>query len=174
MNTTNAAIGDDTSKFAPPQAEATRLPQGAPLFRKLGRDEIDAMLTRNTVGRIAYAFKDRVDIEPVNYAYADGWIYGRTSHGSKLDTISHNRWVAFEIDESRGVLDWSSVIVRGTVYFLTNESPSGDYTHSFAHGIELLDRLLPGTLKGADPVPFRDVVFRIHLDEVTGREARPG
>lgn len=144
-----------------------------PVFRELTRDEIDALLARNNVGRIAYAFHDRVDIEPINYVYADGWIYGRTSEGSKLATIAHHRWVAFEVDESRGVFDWESVVVRGAVYFLTSDSPPAD-RHSFARGLSLLRELIPETLTGNDPVPFRRAVFRIHLDEVSGRAAEPG
>ena len=31
-----------------------------------------------------------------------------------------------------------------------------------------------GTLTPNDPIPFRTVVFRIFVDEVTGRECRPG
>lgn len=144
-----------------------------PVFSELKRDEIDALLTRNNVGRIAYAFHDRVDIEPINYVYADGWIYGRTSHGSKLATIEHHRWVAFEVDESRGIFDWRSVVVRGAVNFLTPDSAPAE-AHSFEHGLSLLRELLPGTLQANDPVPFRQVVFRIHLDEVTGRQAISG
>ncbi|MGI9091765.1 MAG: pyridoxamine 5'-phosphate oxidase family protein [Gemmatimonadaceae bacterium] len=144
-----------------------------PVFSHLTRDEIDALLARNHVGRIAYAFHDRVDIEPINYVYADSWVYGRTSHGSKLETIAHHRWVAFEVDESSGIFDWSSVVVRGAVDFLTPESAPAD-AHSFEHGLTLLREFLPGTLQANDPVPFRHVVFRIHLDEVTGRQARSG
>src|SRR6478752_7743534 len=50
-----------------------------------------------------YAFHDRVDIEPINYVYADGWVYCRTSVGVKLDTMERHRWVAFEVDEVRGL-----------------------------------------------------------------------
>jgi hypothetical protein len=31
-----------------------------------------------------------------------GYVHGRTSEGSKLDTLARNRWVAFEVDEVRG------------------------------------------------------------------------
>lgn len=61
----------------------------------------------------------------------------------------------------------------GAVNFLTPDSPP-DEAHSFEHGLTLLRELLPGTLQGNDPVPFRHVVFRIHLDEVTGRAAKSG
>ncbi|MEY2457594.1 MAG: hypothetical protein QOK06_2706, partial [Acidimicrobiaceae bacterium] len=40
-----------------------------PIIRALRGDESQALLARNRVGRIAYSFHDRVDIEPVHYVY---------------------------------------------------------------------------------------------------------
>jgi uncharacterized protein len=145
----------------------------APRIRELTRVEMEAILARNNVGRIAYSFQDRVDIEPISYVYANGWVYCRTSHGVKLEMMEHHRWVAFEVDEVRGVFDWQSVVVRGATYVLNADSPD-DERNAFAPGLALLKQLVPGTLEGDDPVPFRQVVFRIHLDEVTGREAKSG
>src|SRR6476620_8514797 len=68
-------------------------------FRELPRDEIEEMLLRNKVGRLAFSFHDRVDIQPIHYVYERGWLYGRTSEGEKMATLQHNQWVAFEIDE---------------------------------------------------------------------------
>jgi uncharacterized protein len=144
-----------------------------PRIRELTRVEMEAILARNNVGRIAYAFQDRVDIEPISYVYAHGWVYCRTSHGAKLEMMGHHRWVAFEVDEVRGVFDWQSVVVRGATYVLNADSPD-DERNAFAPGLALLKQLVPGTLEGDDPVPSRQVVFRIHLDEVTGREAKSG
>jgi len=152
-------------------AEMETTKHAGPEFRELSRPEIDALLTRNNVGRIAYAFKDRVDIEPINYVYKDGWVYCRTSHGVKFETMERRRWVAFEVDEVRGLFDWQSVVVHGAAYVLKADSPE-DERKAFTPGLELLKRLMPGTLDGDDPVPFRQVVFRIHLDEVSGRESK--
>jgi uncharacterized protein len=143
-----------------------------PVIRDLSRSECEAILARHHVGRIAFASGTRVDIEPLHYVFADGWIYCRTSRGAKVSIIEHHRWVAFEVDEVDGLFDWRSVVVRGGVYFLDSESPAIDQ-HSFAHGVDLLRALVPGTGTEDDPVPFRLLVMRIHLDEVTGRVATP-
>ena len=129
------------------------------------------MLARNHVGRIAFAFHDRVDIAPMHYVFANGWIYGRTSQGAKLASIAHHRWVAFEVDECEGIFDWRSVVVKGTFYLI--EADTADRRDpAYTQGVELLRTLIPETFTAADPVPFRQSVFRIHLDEVTGREAK--
>jgi uncharacterized protein len=142
-----------------------------PVIRSLDRAECEAILTRNHIGRVAYALHDRVDITPLHYVFLDGWLYGRTSHGAKLGVIPHNHWVAFEVDEVAGLLDWSSVVVRGGWYSYDPAPPSEQ--PAWDRGIAALRELLPGTLTPNDPVPFRTVVFRIHTAEITGRESRP-
>lgn len=131
---------------------------------------METILRRNNVGRLAYSLHDRVDIEPISYVFDQGWIYGRTGQGSKLSTIAHHRWVAFEVDESDGPFDWLSVVVKGAFY-LVEPHAAGREDHAFAQGVALLRALVPETLTANDPTPFRDSVFRIHLDEVTGRSA---
>ena len=36
-------------------------------FREMTRDEIESMLLRNRVGRLAFSLHDRVDIQPIHY-----------------------------------------------------------------------------------------------------------
>lgn len=150
--------------------DAPRGRDGKPLFRKLARDEIEQVLARNNVGRLAFSLHDRVDIEPINYVFDGGWIYGRTSPGAKLSTIAHHPWVAFEVDEVEGLFNWVSVVVKGAFY-LVDPDTAQRQDPAFAHGVDLLRELIPETLTANDPTPFRHSVFRIHLDEVNGRAA---
>lgn len=154
---------------SPPSPSAPR----PPMFSTLDRNECLTLLTRHDLGRIAYAFHDRVDIEPINYFYHDGWLYGRTSQGAKLETTAHNRWVAFEVDEVRGPFDWVSVVVHGTFARLDLDAATKDERLAAALAAGLLQNVVPNTLAVGDPVPQRTVLFRIHLDEVTGRRAVP-
>lgn len=144
----------------------------APTFRVLTRAECDALLARQRVARVAYTFHDRVSIEPIHYAYEDGWLVGRTAPGSKLATLAHNPWVALEVDEVRDTFDWESVVVHGTFYQLHREGTATE-RESWARAVPLLRRIVPEALAPNDPVPFRDVLFHVHVDEVAGRAARP-
>ncbi len=137
-------------------------------YGTLERDEIDALLERHNVGRIAYTFRDRVDVEPINYVYRDGWIYLRTGPGSKLNTLARHPWVAFEVDEVDGPFDWRSVVVHSTVYELT---PGGTEAQArvYDEAVELLRGLIPETFTEEDPVPHRNVILRMKVDEVSGR-----
>lgn len=147
-------------------------PQRAPSIREMSRDEIDRVLARNYVGRIAYSHRDRVDIEPLHYVYEDGWIYGRTTYGTKLSTIERNYWVAFEVDEIEEMFRWRSVVVRGGFYLLSPPETLKDREY-LEHAINLLRRLTPGIFTDADPVPERTSVFRIAALEVRGLESVP-
>lgn len=137
-------------------------------YRTLERAEIDELLERHNVGRIAYTFRDRVDVEPINYVYRDGWIYLRTGPGSKLTTLARHPWVAFEVDEVDGPFDWRSAVVHSTVYELT---PGGTEVQArlYDESVELLRELIPETFTEEDPVPQRNVILRMKVDEVSGR-----
>jgi nitroimidazol reductase NimA-like FMN-containing flavoprotein (pyridoxamine 5'-phosphate oxidase superfamily) len=142
----------------------------AVVFRDLDFVEIESMLKGNSYGRLAFSFRDRVDIEPIHYVYEDGWLVCRTAPGTKLTLLSHHPWVAFEIDEVRGLFEWRSVVVKGTVYFLQK---GGDEALDAAwdSAVAALRRLVPSTLQAGDPTPGRNVLFRIHIDEMHGRAA---
>jgi nitroimidazol reductase NimA-like FMN-containing flavoprotein (pyridoxamine 5'-phosphate oxidase superfamily) len=139
-------------------------------FRDLNTNEVDELLTRNHVGRIAYGFHNRVDIEPISYAFADGAIYMRTAPGSKLATLEHAPWVAFEVDEVDGPFDWRSVVAHGTVYVL-HEAGTGRQRATYELAVERLRQLVPEALEDDDPTPARRVVVKLHVEEITGRKA---
>ena len=97
------------------------MPSPAPRFRELSPDECGESLGRHNVGRLAFSRKDRVDIEPIHYEHDDGWLYSRTAAGTKLEVITQNRWVAFEVDGIDALFEWRSVVVKGGFYLLRND-----------------------------------------------------
>jgi nitroimidazol reductase NimA-like FMN-containing flavoprotein (pyridoxamine 5'-phosphate oxidase superfamily) len=144
--------------------------KSAASFGELTRAECDALLAQNHVGRVAFTFHDRVDVEPVHYVYADGWLHGRTAPGTKLATLLHHPWVAFEVDEVKGLFDWRSVVVHGAVYLPQADGSPSD-REAYAGTLEQIRTLVPDALETNDPTPWRFVLFRIHVDEMTGRYA---
>lgn len=137
-----------------------------PVFSTLADADARALLGRHRVGRIAFSFHDRVDIEPVHYVTDGDWIFGRTSAGTKLSTLAHRPWCAFEVDEVHGLFDWTSVVVKGSFHLLDPE-PAGHYQRAF----DLLSALVPETFSPDDPVPHRTILFGIYVRELTGRAA---
>jgi uncharacterized protein len=141
-----------------------------PTFSELPPRDCVELLRRSHVGRIAFAFHDRVDIEPISYVYSEDWLYGRTSPGTKLVTVRHHPWVAFEVDEVEGRFDWRSVVVHGAMYVL--QPDGGDRERElYAAAVELLRHVDADALTPGDPTPFRTAIFRIHVDDMLGRRA---
>ena len=141
------------------------------VFRALRPADSRALLRRNHFGRLAFSFKDRVDIEPISYVFNGRWLYARTSRGTKLVQMKHNPWVAFEVDEVEGPFDWRSVVVHGTAYFL---NPGGIEDPEFGQAVRLLREGDPRTLTARDLAPGRTIVFRIHINKLVGRSASTG
>ena len=147
-------------------------PRDVPVFKTLSREESEAVLSRNSVGRIAFALHDRVNIVPIHYVYMNGWVYGRTASAGKLRDILRNRRIAFEVDEERQLFEWRSVIVRGPLYLI--QSDGTQRARAIYHAaLSAMRRLLPESLTELDPVPFRDQLFRIRAAEVSGRASVP-
>lgn len=150
------------------KAARTQSRVSAPVFRDLTRKETEKLLERNHIGRIGFSFHDAVDIRPIGYVYSKGWIFGRTSEGDKLVTLRHNQWVAFEVDEVEGPLDWKSVIAHGTFYRLEPEGNEFD-VRLYQKGLGTLRSVAPVVLTSSDPVPFRTEIFGISVDSMSGR-----
>lgn len=151
---------------SPPSA----LRHGDVVIRKLGRDEIEEIIKRNNVGRLAFSFHDRADIEPIHYIYEHGWLYGRTSEGEKLSILEHNQWIAFEIDEVNDLFDWRSVVIHGSFWIIHPQgSPRAE--ELWAKAATLVASIVPGALTENDPVSFRHTLFRIAVGDAQGREA---
>jgi uncharacterized protein len=145
-----------------------------PTFRELDRSECLEILGRNHVGRVAYARQNHIDLEPVHYVYSDGWIYGRTSKGKKIEMTGYSWWpVAFEVDEVEDLFRWKSVVVHGGFYGIPSKGTDWEI-EEWKKGVELLRTLIPQTFTEDDPVPTRTIMFRIAVQEITGREALPG
>lgn len=141
-----------------------------PVFRDLDPTECVAILERNRLGRLAFSRATEVDVQPVHYVARGNWIFGRTSAGEKLSALERNWRVAFQVDEVTGTFDWSSVVVRGGFYVL---SPDGNPTEAarWQQAVDALRTFMPETLTDNDPVPFRNVLFGIAVQEMTGRRA---
>lgn len=137
----------------------------------LGEKRALALLSRNHLGRLAFSFRDDVDLRPIFYVAEAGWIFGRTAPGAKLETILHNRWVAFQVDEIQDLWSWESVVVRGAFHLLDGEGgPEQAVLRERAQ--ERLRAAMPEAFGDDDPAPHRDLIFGIATQEVAGVKAQ--
>ena len=139
-----------------------------PVFRDLSKEESEQLLRTHNVGRLAFSSARSVDIRPLHYVFADGWLFGRTAEGSKLHALRHNQWVAFEVDEIASPLDWVSVVARGTFYLLHSDGSIHD-VRLYQRGVDSIRKLAPEAFSDSDPVSFRTALFGISIGTLSGR-----
>lgn len=143
-----------------------------PTMKRLSAQEIEALLRRHNVGRIAFTDGRRVDIEPIGHVFDDGAIYGRAAPGTRMTALHKWPWVAFEVDEIRNPLDWASVVVKGTVY-LVEPGQAMPMREHYERALRVIRSVMPDALTDRDPAPTRTFLFRIQIDEMEGRSAEP-
>ena len=150
-----------------------------PRFRILTQEECAAILARNCVGRVAFVRGSRVEIVPIHYVFASGVVRGRTARGTRLDETResfHDTWpVAFEVDEVSDLFAWRSVVVHGNLHgAAVGDAEWHRDAAAWEAAARSLRRLVPAAFTPDDPVAFRDIVLRIDVTEITGREALSG
>jgi nitroimidazol reductase NimA-like FMN-containing flavoprotein (pyridoxamine 5'-phosphate oxidase superfamily) len=127
------------------------------MIGELRPDEIESVLRRHHIGRLACVVDGEPYLVPITFAYRDGFIYCHTMPGQKLDALRADPSVAFEVDERWEADTWRSVVVRGVF----EELPVAERDAAL------------GTLRGAYPDASRTaesgVAFRIRPTELTGR-----
>ena len=140
------------------------------MFHQLDRAECDALLASQSVGRLAFTFRDRVDIEPIHFVYQAGWIFGRTQLGTKLNVLAHHPWVAFEADSVQSLFEWQSVVVHGRIEFPDPDGSPTERAH-YERAVTAFRRLVPDAFTVDDPTPGRELAFAIAVQEISGRTA---
>lgn len=127
----------------------------------LTTDEIDQVLRRHRVGRIACSQHDRPYIVPITYAYDGAAVYSYSGLGRKIEVMREQPMVCFEVDEMDGPGAWRSVVAEGTYEELTGGTARRD-------ALVLLGLKAMASASILQP-NSRGVVFRILL---TGRSGR--
>jgi nitroimidazol reductase NimA-like FMN-containing flavoprotein (pyridoxamine 5'-phosphate oxidase superfamily) len=145
--------------------------QRAAVLSSLTPRECETLLTRNLVGRIAFAARGHVDIVPISYVFIDGWLYARADAPMRI-AINRNRWVAVEVAEVHDVRRWESVVVRGACHPV-HDTGSAMTDAVAARGVEMLRAKVPPITAADIDSAGPSMVYRIHADHVTGLRAAP-
>ncbi|MDX1762330.1 MAG: pyridoxamine 5'-phosphate oxidase family protein, partial [Christiangramia sp.] len=83
------------------------------MLGELKNNQIEYLLYCHVVGRIGCYSDNEVYVVPITYAYEDGYIYGHTREGKKIDMMRKNPNVCFEVDVVDNMSNWRSVISWG-------------------------------------------------------------
>jgi len=144
------------------------------MLRELSQPEVKDLLGRGKIGRLAIydARRERVYVVPISYVYKDGVAYLHSAPGLKLDLLRQRpAHVCFQVDDVVDEDQWQSVTAWGEFEEIADARERQRALRSFG------DRLLRGPLRErqlagrAGMLGSGETVFRIHLEEMTGRSA---
>lgn len=144
--------------------------------RSLSHIECTKLLDANRLAHLACASDGHPYVVPIYYAHADNHLYAFSLPGKKVEWMRANPFVSLIVEERGRGREWKSVVVDGRYEELPDRVGMKVIRD---HAWSLLSRhpdwWEPGSLKPVCP-PVADhsphLFFRIHIDEVSGREAK--
>jgi uncharacterized protein len=143
-------------------------------IHELTRDECRTSIAGKHLARLACARDNQPYIVPI-FCYYDRegeCLYSVAAHGQKVDWMRANPRVCVEFSDIKDQFNWRTIVAFGR-YEEVTESAADDHLRRRAH--ELVEQRqewwLPGMQKPDPDVPARTIVYRIRIDELTGRRA---
>ncbi len=140
------------------------------MAREMSRGEIDELLSGQFVVRLGCHEEHQSYVVPVACAWDGEAVVGFSYEGRKLTAMRRNRRVCVEADEVEHFGKWRSVIGWGQFEELAGEARDRAKellaSHLTPHVEDEESRRRLASAMRDDPAP---VVFRIRLDEMTGR-----
>jgi nitroimidazol reductase NimA-like FMN-containing flavoprotein (pyridoxamine 5'-phosphate oxidase superfamily) len=140
----------------------------------LTRQEINEVLARCIVGRIGCSDGKRVYVVPINYVFDGKSIIAHSLEGMKINMMRKHPEVCFEVDEVTDLSNWRSVILWGIYQELKEERERYAAMKLFVdHMIRSrhaeAKAVTTNEVHTAKPEKLKPVIYRILLEEVTGR-----
>lgn len=141
----------------------------------LTQGQIEQVLQRNILGRLACSMANRLYIIPILFAYRNSELYAQSRDGLKIQMMRSNPEVCFHVDEIDNQLNWRSVICWGTYEEIVNRTEQDEALAALDERFEPLltseSALRP--LEHGNPrfveKTQRPILFRIRITEKTGR-----
>lgn len=131
------------------------------MWGDLDKSQIDDFLKSQLIGRLGCSDGNKVYVVPITYAYNNGYIYGHTKDGLKIQMMRNNPNVCFEIDWMKDMSNWKSVIVYGTFEELKGEDANNGLEILMKSIMYNLDRKSsPTGVSGNDNLGIQNFAFQ--------------
>jgi nitroimidazol reductase NimA-like FMN-containing flavoprotein (pyridoxamine 5'-phosphate oxidase superfamily) len=149
------------------------------MIGELTSEQIDQVMLRQIIGRIACTDAGKLYVVPIAFAFDGKYIYAHSKEGKKIKMMRKNPDVCFQVDEIDSVAYWRSVILWGRYQELKSERErqramkllmdrigpfqTGETSHSkeYSHAPQVVEK------------KKRAITFRIEVQEKTGRFEKP-
>ena len=143
-------------------------------IHELTSDECHELLSRSTMGRLACARNNQPYIVPIQFSYDSErrCLYAFSTIGQKIAWMRENPKVCVEVDDITNKNVWTTVLVFGWYEEINRATAEAD---ARGRADVLFDERDEWWLPAAATVGSREhpgmLVYRIRIDQVTGRRA---
>ena len=141
---------------------------------ELDRAACMAMLQTSRIGRLACVREGQPYVVPISFAADGGYLYGFSLVGQKVDWMRENAKVCVQVDELEHPRKWRSVVVYGRYEELLDRvGTKVQRERAWSLLSQHAQWWEPGGLKPVADAPTPHLFYRIHMEEITGRQAQP-
>lgn len=136
--------------------------------------ECRQMLARTSLARLACARHNQPYIVPIHVDLEGGFLYGFATMGQKIEWMRENPLVCVEMDELTSRAQWATLIVFGK-YEELPKTPDHQAARDVAEKLFQQHPMWwePASVPVDSATQRLPIVFRISVDRVTGRYAKP-
>ena len=136
------------------------------MAKPLKDHEAQALLLEGSIGRLGCIADGEPYVIPINYVFADGFIYSHSLPGRKIDALHTQPRACLQVDVIESDVEWHSAIAYGT--FEEVNLPS-ERVAILGKRLTRFTKLTPVESVAAQDAASPDpIVFRIRIDRITG------
>lgn len=141
----------------------------------LNNNQINNILSSQSIGRIACSDGLFPYITPINYVFDGTYIYAQTNTGSKLEIMRVNPNVCFEVELITNMRSWQSVVAHGEFEELWDEDADEAWDllsriiFPLKTNIQVHNHEHEVSTEIEDESRVKHVMFRIRINKLEGR-----
>jgi uncharacterized protein len=148
------------------------------MMTDLTKDECERILTASRYAHLGCCDGDEPYVVPITCIYKDGFLYGFTHEGQKIDLLRKNPKMCVQVEHVAGEHEWESVMCWGMFEEITDEKNKQAVKILFAerHGESILAGEEPDVSPMASslhlPKDDSAIVYRMQPYRVSGKAER--
>ncbi len=136
------------------------------MFVKLSEEQSKGILGGGRVARLACIVEGGPYIVPINYYFADGYVYSHSLPGMKINALRKDPRACLQVDQIESDVRWRSVLAFGTYEEVVKPTERSDILNKLLQRFPMLTPV-ESTLAD-DAGALSVIVFRIRIERVTG------
>jgi nitroimidazol reductase NimA-like FMN-containing flavoprotein (pyridoxamine 5'-phosphate oxidase superfamily) len=136
--------------------------------------QCEELLKKNYYAHLGCIDNDQPYVVPITYVYQDGFIYGLSMEGHKIDSMRKNPNICIQVEHIGGEHAWRSVLCWGSFEEITDPAQAQETKLLIAdlHGQAILNDQEPPisqVVKSAQSSADESVVYRMKPTRITGK-----